>query len=154
MELHQLQSPVIFHIELTWLFVVFPLCKVGIYFRSKKWKKECMCWQPCYPPCTNPWHQMLLRIKHSLKGRRRNVDWVSNPAAHSPVSPPALTSVPIHTVTFTTWTTVALWWVPCRFPVCWSCVDGVEQIVQVWVNKFSVMDEHISLQKWGFTLNN
>lgn len=97
-----------------------------------------MCWQPCYPPCTNLWHQMLLRIKHNLKGRHQSVDWVSNLAAHSLVSLPASTSVPIHTVTFTTWTTVALWWVPCQFALCLSCAEGVEQIVQIWLINFQL----------------
>jgi hypothetical protein len=148
MKLHQFQSPVIFHIELTWLFVVFPLFKVCMYFRSKKWKKECMCWQRCYPPCTNLWHQMLLRIKHSLKGRHQSVDWVSNLAAHSLVSPPALTSVPIHTVTCTTWTTVALWWVPCRFPMCWSVLKEYNKLFrfglmnfQLWMNIYLFKSE-------------
>jgi hypothetical protein len=136
----QLQNLFVFDSKLPRYSVIFLLFNVVLNFRNKKWKSECMCWQPCSPPCTNLWHQMLLRTKRNLRERHQNVDWVSSQAALSPVSQLALTSVHTPFVTCTIWTTAAPWWVPCRLPMCWSCVQGVERNVQVWVDELSVMD--------------
>jgi hypothetical protein len=133
--------------------MIFLLFNVVLNFRNKKWKSECMCWQPCSPPCTNLWHQMLLRTKRNLRERHQNVGWVSNQAALSPVSQLALTSVRTPIVTCTTWTMAAPWWVPCRLQMCWSCVQGVERIVQVWVDELSVMDlSYSALRNSGVTV--